>query len=564
MNKNTSLKQIFFNNKKTLLVSGVFLLVNLIQAYFTPLLNDESYYWLYSENLQWGYFDHPPLIAFLIKLSTQIFPLELGVRFINVLLGAFTIFLWCKLIEQETNSKINTKLAFLLLCGSLFLNLYTFLAIPDTPLLFFEALFFWFYRKYLKNDSWKTILALAIVITLLLYTKYHGILIVFFTLLSNFKILKRKSFFIIVIICLVLFVPHINWLFENDLQTIRFQLFERTSSGFKLKNVLSYVGEQLGLTGPIFVLLFSIFYKPKNNFQKALKYNTIGVFIFFLFNSFRVNINAYWTVIAWFPMLFLCYLYFTENKPKKIYLGLLIFNITLVIFLRSAFLFEWNKISHFNDRNLKVMSSTLKKEANGDKLVFLNTFIEPTAYMFYENEKCFSINNIFYKRTQFNYLNSYENNVQNEPVLLVSKHALNDSSKKIEISNGKTYYINRINDFKSYFTSINVTTANLKGTMKSGENLVINYIINSNLTSSEKLKILKSSDFSLQLNLINSETGKVISYSAPINTLEKKESQLEIKLPTELGKYNCIFSINRKNHNYLNGFNSLTYTVEIK
>ncbi|MCG1036854.1 ArnT family glycosyltransferase [Polaribacter sargassicola] len=564
MIKIASKKHFFINNKTPLLVAGIFLFINLIQAYFTPLLNDESYYWLYSNNLQWGYFDHPPFIAILIKFSTQIFPLEIGVRFINVLLGAFTIFIWCKLIEQETKAILNSKLTFLLLGGSLFINLYTFHAIPDTPLLFFEALFFWLYSKYLKNDQWKTVIPLSIVIALLIYTKYHGVLIVFFTLLSNLKILKRKSAYLIFALVLALFTPHIYWLFENDFQTIRFQLFERTASGFKLKNILSYVGEQLGLTGPIFILLFSILYKTKNQFQKTLKYNTIGVFIFFLINSFRVNINAYWTVIAWFPMLFLCYLYFTENKPKKSYLGLLIFNITLVIFLRFAFLFEWNKIAHFNDRNLKVMAATLKKEANGDQLVFLNTFIEPAAYMFYENEKCFSINNVFYKRTQFNYLDTYENLVQNKPVLLVAKHPLNKVAKKIDIPNGKTYYVNRIENFKSYYTTINVKSSDLYGIKKSGENLTVNYTVDADLSSEEKHTIANDSEIYLQLNLIHTETKKFYSYKTSFTILAKDPTHLEIKLPTEKGKYNCVFSINRKNYNYLNGFNSLTYSIDIE
>ena len=37
--------------------------MNLFQAVFTEIMKDETYYFLYGQNLAWGYFDHPPMIA---------------------------------------------------------------------------------------------------------------------------------------------------------------------------------------------------------------------------------------------------------------------------------------------------------------------------------------------------------------------------------------------------------------------------------------------------------------------------------------------------------------------
>ena len=43
---------------------------------------DESYYWMYSQFMDWGYFDHPPMVALFIKMGTYIFGnTALGVRF---------------------------------------------------------------------------------------------------------------------------------------------------------------------------------------------------------------------------------------------------------------------------------------------------------------------------------------------------------------------------------------------------------------------------------------------------------------------------------------------------
>jgi len=38
---------------------GLLLVLNVMQAWLTELDPDEAYYWIYSRQLDWGYFDHP-------------------------------------------------------------------------------------------------------------------------------------------------------------------------------------------------------------------------------------------------------------------------------------------------------------------------------------------------------------------------------------------------------------------------------------------------------------------------------------------------------------------------
>ena len=61
-----------------------------------PLSADEAYYWLWSEHLAAGYYDHPPAIAFLIRCGTWLSATaEWGVRFAGVLLSiAASWFVW--------------------------------------------------------------------------------------------------------------------------------------------------------------------------------------------------------------------------------------------------------------------------------------------------------------------------------------------------------------------------------------------------------------------------------------------------------------------------------------
>src|SRR5258706_10154277 len=62
--------------------------LRLVAAAWTPLTFDEAYYWMWSKNLAGGYYDHPPMVAIVIRLGTMIAgDTELGVRLISILLA---------------------------------------------------------------------------------------------------------------------------------------------------------------------------------------------------------------------------------------------------------------------------------------------------------------------------------------------------------------------------------------------------------------------------------------------------------------------------------------------
>src|SRR5688572_23161504 len=57
-------------HRKVIILILIFLLLRLITAATVELGNDESYYWLYSRDLQWNYFDHPPMVGVWVRLFT--------------------------------------------------------------------------------------------------------------------------------------------------------------------------------------------------------------------------------------------------------------------------------------------------------------------------------------------------------------------------------------------------------------------------------------------------------------------------------------------------------------
>src|SRR6185436_12214138 len=96
--------------------------------------------------LDWGYFDHPPMTALLVKMGYSIFPNELGVRLFPLLLNVFSLVIIEKLISNK-----NPLLFYAIALSIAVLQLSGFVAVPDIPLIFFTALFFWMYRRFIDR-----------------------------------------------------------------------------------------------------------------------------------------------------------------------------------------------------------------------------------------------------------------------------------------------------------------------------------------------------------------------------------------------------------------------------
>jgi len=69
----------------------LFFIINFLQIIFSEIIEDEAYYWVWSQDLAFGYFDHPPLVALWIRISSLFFDGEMGVRFFSTL--SFTLML---------------------------------------------------------------------------------------------------------------------------------------------------------------------------------------------------------------------------------------------------------------------------------------------------------------------------------------------------------------------------------------------------------------------------------------------------------------------------------------
>src|SRR5688500_7394585 len=236
----------FLNKHHRILFYSCWLLINLLQAAHTELFDDEAYYWMYTRFPAWGYFDHPPMIAWLIQAGYTLFKNEMGVRLLIVLMNTGTLLLLERLLNKKDH------LLFYAICASMaIVQIGGIIAVPDLPLLFFAALFFHSYKRFIRNSSPGNASLIGVAIALMLFSKYHGILIVLFTLLSNTSLFRSWKVYLAGAIALLLFLPHLYWQYLHDFPSVQFHLFERNASSYRLSYTLDYLGGQVLLAGPL-------------------------------------------------------------------------------------------------------------------------------------------------------------------------------------------------------------------------------------------------------------------------------------------------------------------------
>ena len=74
--------------RNTWLTIAALVVLRLVAAAVTPLTFDEAYYWMWSKALAGGYYDHPPMVALVIRAGTDIAgDTAFGVRLVSILLA---------------------------------------------------------------------------------------------------------------------------------------------------------------------------------------------------------------------------------------------------------------------------------------------------------------------------------------------------------------------------------------------------------------------------------------------------------------------------------------------
>ena len=75
-------------------MSSLLCLLRLWLSLYGGLHPDEAYYWAWAQNIHLGYYDHPPLIAYIIRLGQEIFEVFWGSNYSGAKNQLFFSFRW--------------------------------------------------------------------------------------------------------------------------------------------------------------------------------------------------------------------------------------------------------------------------------------------------------------------------------------------------------------------------------------------------------------------------------------------------------------------------------------
>ncbi|MBV9277891.1 MAG: glycosyltransferase family 39 protein, partial [Candidatus Eremiobacteraeota bacterium] len=180
-----------------------------------PLTPDESYYWVWSRHLAYGYTDHPPMVAWLIALTSVLGKSPLAVRLPFIVCEAIAAFAAGRaaiVLSSDDHAGAAAALAVLLIPQG---RLAVGEALPDGPYLAAWALALWSSAQLSKRPSLAVAVALGLALGGTLLSRFFGWALVcgliLYALAPQRRALWRQGLWLSLLIALALYAPFLVW-----------------------------------------------------------------------------------------------------------------------------------------------------------------------------------------------------------------------------------------------------------------------------------------------------------------------------------------------------------------
>ena len=304
---------------------------------------DEAYYWAWGQNLSLSYYDHPPMVAYLIRLASFLGHSEFIVRLpalFSSVFAVYVIYLLAKRMFGDKTADISLILAF----SCPIIQAVAFIMTPDSPLILFWSLTLYCFYIGVFEDRKLYIYLAGISAGCALLSKYTAILLfpgLFLFLITSpqyRRILASPHIYLAFVLSIVIFSPVIVWNAEHNWVSFIYQLNHgiNTNNDIQVASFFDYLGGQVIMVGPFVflgILYYGIKYFRKNVSDPKLSFLfwplAVG-FIFFAFCSFTKHMEANWPGPVYISSVILVGYYLAKNNVKWLYRASLVF-ITIVL-----------------------------------------------------------------------------------------------------------------------------------------------------------------------------------------------------------------------------------------
>ena len=287
------------------------LAVKLLLAWLVPLSGDEAYFVLWANHLDFGYYDHPPMVGWFLHLMLYLGQAEVILRLPSILtsiLIGIGIYRLLKPLDENRAALI----AILFLVSPI--NILNVLVTTDTPLILFAFFSMAALFKALQQNKLGWYALSGVFFGLAFLSKYFAVLLGFSYLLyfifSAKSRAKTGGFALLYLASLPFALVNIYWNYTHCWDNILFNLYTRNESAqFSFGTIAAFFAMQLYLITP--PLLWYL-YKQRAEFWQKISREQFQIFLFvfvvplvvFTLLSFKKMVGLHW-VLAFYPALYM-------------------------------------------------------------------------------------------------------------------------------------------------------------------------------------------------------------------------------------------------------------------
>lgn len=308
--------------------------LRLVTAVMFGLTDTEAYYASWARVIDWSYYDHPPLVAWMVAITSPLVHGTLGIRIGSILSGlVFTL-----LFHELATRLFSARAAFFAVATLVSMPAFFLMGFVLNPEAILAPL--WTLALLLlldlrdRDEPWRPIL-LGAVIGAGFLAKYTAVLMVpiaFAWLASGARTrrwLRRPSLYLGALVALVIASPVIAWNWAHGWPSLSLHLHERLATPSIANfgtNALHTLLGQLGIFQPIAVaclLAMAVVTVRRRRDERFRLLAIAGIpVLFFLVMMVRVrDAEPHWTLMGWMPMAIAAGAWLDENTGRFTWLA---------------------------------------------------------------------------------------------------------------------------------------------------------------------------------------------------------------------------------------------------
>jgi hypothetical protein len=282
--------------------------LRLFAAAWTPMTFDEAYYWMWSKHLAGGYYDHPPMVAVVIRLGTMILgDTELGVRLVSILLAlpmSWAVYRTAVILFGGQRVAVTSAI---LLNVTLMAAVGTMIVTPDAPLLVASSFVLLSLAKVLETGRGAWWLAVGVAVGVALLSKYTAMFFGPAILIWLVAVPKLRRWLVSPwpylggIVALAIFAPVILWNADHHWVSFIKQLGRARIEDFRPTFIAELIPTQVAFATPlVFVLgamgLYALLKRDAGaSPARVLITSTFWTIVaYFVWHSLHARVEANW------------------------------------------------------------------------------------------------------------------------------------------------------------------------------------------------------------------------------------------------------------------------------